>query len=148
MKSVLHRVPQRRLRMATRRPFGITLIAAYLILKAVALLMAMAVVHLSSVPQPIASELVSAVSLRIHIPLPFPTALLSVTVGLGIWFLKKWARTVIVVVNTYALCRMAVGSAILMAIDRKFLISQTSSPYFALNLIAGIAILVYLLDPE
>jgi hypothetical protein len=35
-----------------------------------------------------------------------------------------------------------------MAIDRKFLISQTSSPYFAVNLTAGIVILVYLLDPE
>jgi hypothetical protein len=127
---------------------GVTLVAAYAFLKAAALLLAVALVHTRPDIRPSASEFISGIAFKAGVSLPYLTALLDVAVGLGIWFLKSWSRKLIVVTNAYALCRMAVGSAILMAIDRKFLISQTSSPYFAVNLTAGIVILVYLLDPE
>jgi hypothetical protein len=134
--------------MTRGKPLGVTLVAAYLFLKATALLLAVTIVHTRPDLQPRASELISSVAGKAGVSLPYPTALLDVAVGLGIWFLKSWSRKLIVLVNAYGLCRMAVGSAILMVIDRKFLISQTSSPYFAVQLIAGIVILAYFLDPE
>lgn len=36
----------------------------------------------------------------------------------------------------------------LFVMDRNFLISHTASPYFAVNLLAGIVILFYLLNTE
>lgn len=137
-----------RLSVAKNRPVGVALIAGYLILKAAALLLAVTIVRTSPSLQPKASEFIANVAFKVGVSLPYPTAILDVVMGLGIWLLKSWARTIIVVINGYGLCRMAVGSAILMAVDRQFLISHTSSPYFAVNLLAGVAILVYLLDPE
>lgn len=134
--------------MARNRPVGVVLIAGYLILKAAALCLAATIVRTSPGVHPISNELIANVSVKMGPSLPYPTAFLDFVTGLGIWFLKSWARTLIVMVNGYFLCRMAVGFAMLFVMDRNFLISHTASPYFAVNLLAGIVILFYLLNTE
>ncbi|HXB62436.1 MAG TPA: hypothetical protein VNU94_06260 [Acidobacteriaceae bacterium] len=127
---------------------GVKLIAAYLLLKAVALILAATIVHTRPDLWPGAKEFISNAAINVVVPLPYPTAFLYIAVGLGILFLKRWSRKIIVLTNIYGLCRMAVGSILLMQIDRKFLIAQISSQYFAFNLVAGILILIYLLRPD
>jgi hypothetical protein len=68
--------------------------------------------------------------------------------GVGIWFLKRWARTFIVFDLMYRLGDAAVAAALLSGIDRKLLLSIVSTPNFAINAIAHILILFYLLDPD
>jgi hypothetical protein len=138
--------------MARDRLLGVRLIAAYLFLKATALIVAEAVVHSRSDLQPEADEFISYFAINLGASLRHQSALLTafldVSVGLGIWFLRRWARTVIVLTNSYGLCRITIGSAILMNLDRRFLTSQISSPYFAISVVAAILILFYLLDTD
>ena len=75
-------------------------------------------------------------------------AVISVVLGMGIWFRKKWARTFILwdIVNRLGggLC----AAAILSAIDRQMLSSILSTPYFVFGVLANIAILSYLFDSD
>jgi hypothetical protein len=75
-------------------------------------------------------------------------ALFDIVVGLGILFLKGWARTIIVVNNSWILGRAAVGLAIVILIDRKALSSARLSPYLEFYLLASVLMLFYLLDPD
>lgn len=134
--------------MTAERPLGVKLIAAYFFVKAAALILAATIVNARPDLHSEANEFISVVAFKVVVPLPYLTALLDVAVGLGIWFLKRWSRTLFVLINGYGLCRMAIGSAALWELDRKYLFSQTSSPYFAVNLVAGTFILFYLLNPD
>jgi predicted transporter len=75
-------------------------------------------------------------------------ALFDIVVGLGILLLKRWARTIIVVNNSWILGRAAVGLAIVIVTDRKALSSLQLSPYLEIYLIASVFMLFYLLDPR
>lgn len=68
--------------------------------------------------------------------------------GLGIFFLQKWTRLLIVWDLGYRVGDAAVAAAMLWAIDRKMLSSIVSTPTFLINATAHIAILLYLLDPD
>ncbi len=141
--------------MTDHRPLGVELIAGYFCLKAAMLPMAVAIAHMSPELQPAANELISHLSPIIHgfriwgfeVFLALPFALLRLAVGLGIWFLKRWARTIIVLDLLWFFCRAAVGLGILLALDHK-LPPLASSPYLAVDIVISASILVYLLDPE
>ena len=138
--------------MREKRPIGIKLIVAYLCLKAGALVAAFAVTQTRPELRTDAEKFILYFAINFGSPLRLPSAIitgtLDVVLGLGIWFLQRWSRTIIVMSSSYGLCRMAVGSVILWELDRKFLLSQTSSPYFAVGVVSEVFILFYLLDPD
>ena len=134
--------------MSVTRPLGVTLVAIYLFAKAAVLILAATIVHMRSGLWPGANDFISTFAFSLGVSLPLISALLNATVGLGIWFLKRWSRTIIIAINSYLLCKMAFGSLILMQLDRKFLLSHTSSPYFVISLVAAVVVLLYLLDSD
>jgi len=133
--------------MPTVRPLGVKLIATYLCMKALALITAVYIVQTRPDLRPGATDFISINSLRIGDSGTYISAIINLSVGLGISFQQRWARTVTVIINTYYFCRMAFVSVILVGFDRKSLISQTSSPYFMISSVASLLILCYLLDP-
>jgi hypothetical protein len=142
----------RKSRMNGGRPLGIKLIAAYLLMRAAALIAAMSIVYMRPELRKGADDFILYFAINLGSMLRHESAIISalldVALGLGIWFLMRWSRTVIVMLSSYGLCRAAIGSAILMEIDRKFLLSQISSPYFAISVVVCVLTLFYLLDPD
>ena len=134
--------------MTEGRPLGVKLIAAYLFLKATALVLAVAVISKKPEYGQGAKEFILNFDLNLGVMAAPVFALLDVTVGMGIWWLKKWARMLIILDHSYALCRGIVASALLMGLDPKLLVSLTSTPYFAVNAVTCVTILFYLLDPD
>jgi hypothetical protein len=144
--------------MTKHRSLGVKLIAAYLCMEAAVLITAIAIALMKPELQPWASDFIShlepyiqAFNFRnsgIVLALGLLFALFDIVVGLGILFLKRWARTIIVVNNSWILGRAAVGIAMLIVIDRKALSSFRLSPYLAIYLIASVFMLCYLLDPD
>jgi len=134
--------------MTGDRPLGVKLVAAYLFLKATALVLAVAFIYEKPGFWQGAKEFIANFDLNLGVMAAPVFAFLDVAVGMGIWSLKKWARTLIILDHSYALCRGIVASALLMGFDRKLLASLASTPYFAINVATCIAILFYLLDPD
>ena len=138
------------------RPLGVKLVAAFFLLDAAALLLAAAIGYLFPGLQSSANNFIAqrAPYIKEMELVPFGIYLapliagFHVVQGLGIWFLKRWARTFIVFDLMYRLGDAAVAAALLSGIDRKLLLSIVSTPNFAINAIAHILILFYLLDPD
>jgi len=142
--------------MVRVRPLGVKLVAAFFLLDAAALLLAAAIGYLFPGLQSSANNFIAqrAPYIKELELVPFGIFLapliagFHVVQGFGIWFLKRWARTFIVFDLTYRLGDAAVAAVLLSSIDRKLLLSIASTPNFAINAVAHILILFYLLDPD
>jgi hypothetical protein len=143
-------------RMTNHRPLGVMLIAGYFCLKAAVLSIAIAIAYTSPELQPDAKDLIAylvPMITKLHIGsidfvFALPFALLRLAVGLGIWFLKKWARTLVVLDLSWAFCRAAIGLAMYLSIDHKLPPLPSSSLYLTIDVIISAYILVYLLDSD
>jgi hypothetical protein len=137
------------------RPLGVKLIAAYLWLKASALCLIVVAAHLHPSTQPAANGIIEdlvPILLGFHDPsadlwLAPVFVAIDAVLGVGIWFLQGWARIVIVIDLTWLFGRVAVGLLALAALHPKGLHFRSPSPYFSINLVASLAILVCLVDP-
>ena len=142
--------------MARGRPLGVKLVAAFFLLDATALFLAAAIGYLLPGLQSSANNFIAqrAPFIKELDFVPFGVFLAPLIAcfravqGLGIWFLKRWARTFIVLDLMYRLGDAAVAAALLSGVDRKMLLSIVSTPTFAINAIAHVLILFYLLHPH
>jgi len=143
-------------RMSRGRPLGVKLVAAFFLLDATALLVAAALGHLLPGFQSSANNFIAqrAPFIRELDLVPFGVSLAPLVAcfhavqGLGIWFLKRWARTFVVLDLIYRLGDAAFAAVLLFGIDRKMLLSIVSTPSFAISAIAHVLMLFYLLDPD
>lgn len=138
------------------RPLAVKFIAAYLLLKAAALSLCVIVARLHPSTHPAANGIIEdlvPMLLGIHEPsadfwwAPVFVAV-DVALGVGIWFLQSWARTIIVIDLTWLFGRVTVGLLALAAIHPKGLHFRNPSPYFSINLVASLIILACLVDPD
>jgi hypothetical protein len=68
--------------------------------------------------------------------------------GLGIWFLQRWARTLVVIDLTWLYGRALVGLIIVATVYRDSVRFVHPTIYFEINLLAGIIMLAALVDPD
>jgi len=142
--------------MIKHRPLAVKLVAAYLCLKAIILCLCVAAVYLRPANRPSANRVIEDL-VPIIMGLREPKAdiwlallfvFTDLVLGLGVWFLQNWARIVIVIDLTWLFGRAAAGLLVLPLIPRSMLHLHAPSPYFAVNLAAGLLTLGCLLDPD
>jgi hypothetical protein len=75
-------------------------------------------------------------------------ALVDATLCFGIWFLQKWARTIVVIDLAWLYGRALLGLPVTLAFYRHEAHFQNPSVYFDINIVAGIMILAALCDPD
>lgn len=142
--------------MNVNRPFGVKLIAGVFFLEAAVLVLAAAVGYLKPELQPNANKFIAQRApylqdldlVKFGVMLAPLLAAFDAAKGLGIWFLKRWARVLIVLDLTYRLGEAAVAAVLLWGVDRKMLLSIVSTPAFAIGSVLNVIILGYLLDPD
>jgi TRAP-type C4-dicarboxylate transport system permease small subunit len=106
--------------------------------------------------KPVANDFIARlvpISLKLHVGSVIVIcaslfSLLRLAVGLGIWFLERWARTIIILDLSWAFCRAAVGLAISISFDHKLPPLPSSPLYLAMDIVISGFILVYLFDPD
>ena len=139
------------------RPIAVLLIAFYLWLKAIVLTGCVITVHFNPSTQFTANRIIEGlvpVIMAYREP-PWDIWLAPVfisvdaTLATGIWFLQKWARTVVVLDLAWLYGRALIGLPIALALYRRGEVHyQSPSAYFQINLVAGIVMLAALLDPD
>lgn len=142
--------------MTEDRPLGVTLIALYFFLKSAVLIVTAAIVRMRPELEPQANEFISHIVasvqdfnlLNLAAMLAPLYALFYAVLGLGVWFLRRWARLLILMNLLYGLGGVAVGLTILIIFDHKALSSLGSNPYLAFGLVVGLLMLRCLLDPD
>ena len=145
--------------IARNRPTGVKPIAAYLCLKAAALILAVVASHTEFELRSEAADfllnvvpLIPKFGLQNYVSILAPVfALVDLVLGLGIWHLKRWARTFIVVNLTWGLARAGMFFVATAAFDRKMFPLIASSPYlpyFLFDLVSSVPIFFCLLDPD
>lgn len=75
-------------------------------------------------------------------------ALVDVTLGVGVWLLQRWARTLIVIDLTWLFGRALVGLAAALVFFHGAVDFQNLSRYFIINLVASLMTLAFLLDSD
>lgn len=142
-------------RMTDHRPLAVKLIAEYFCLKAVLLTIAVAIVYTSPEIKPAENDFISLLAPivpehigRIGVLFALPFALVRLVIGLGIWFMKKWARMIIVLDLSWAFCSAGIGLATSISFDHKLPQLPSSSPYLPIDILISILILFYLFDPD
>ncbi|MGA8673332.1 MAG: hypothetical protein WB679_25885 [Terracidiphilus sp.] len=141
--------------MEDRRPVGVKLIAAFFFLKAAAIILALIVAHIYPGYRASAQEFIGQLAPLLqgqHTDLgmliaPF-FSLLGIVIGLGVWFTKQWARTLLILDTGIPLGRLAIALVTITALDRKLFALLPSSAYFLIDVFSSILILGYLLDPN
>ena len=139
--------------MAGKRFIGIKLIAFYFIAKSIALICAVVISYMNSSVRENANDFVFHLYPSLQhceylfraIPL---LAAFELMKGLGVWFLWRWVRALILVNGIYELAAAAIASVLLWKMDKKMLSSIGSSPYYPIGLVLSILILGYLFDPD
>ena len=139
-----------------RRPLGIKLIAALFLLETAMLIGAAVIGYLrpslrSSANAFIAQRapIIEALGMgAFGVQLAPLFAIVGAVEGLGIWLLKRWARTFVLWDLVNRLCGGGVAAAMLWAVDRKVLSSIISAPPFILGLLVNLMIVGFLLDPD
>jgi hypothetical protein len=140
------------------RPLAVKLIAAYFCLKASALILAAILAHMKLEIAPAANDLIAnlvPIIRRVYandyaILLAPIFALLEAAVGLGLWFLQKWARTLAVwalvwdVLSTVDMLSIAIPGRPFPGGEPTFAVP----PYIGVELIASLIILFQLFDPS
>jgi hypothetical protein len=131
------------------RPLAVGLVALYLCLKAAALTVCVIAVHLQPSTQSTANRVIEGLVpfiMATHDIWSAPLfALVDATLGIGIWFLQKWARTIVVIDLAWLYGRALVGLPVVLAAGGH---SQNPSMYFDINIVAGIMMLAALCDPD
>ena len=138
------------------RPLGVKLIALLFLLESIALILAALIGHFRPELRSSANEFVSQRAPLIQafdlinwgVKLAPLFALFSIVEGLGIWFLKRWARTFVLWDLVNRLCGGAIAAVMLWSIDRNMLSSIISKPHFAIGVVINIYIVFFLLDPD
>jgi hypothetical protein len=139
------------------RPLAVRLIALYLWLKAAALAACATAAYLhpstQSAARGIIEDLVPMISAwrepAHDIWLAPLFVLVDTTLGTGVWFLQKWARTIVVIDLAWLYGRALLGLPLALALyhqDKAHF--QNPSVYFDINILAGIFILAALCDPD
>ena len=139
-----------------RRTLAVKLIALYLRLKATVLIVCVVAVHFWPSTQPTANGIIEGLvpmimALRepvLDIWLALLFVLVDATLGTGIWFLQKWARTIVVIDLVWLYGRALLGLPATLAFYRDKVHFQNPSVYFDINIVAGIMILAALCDPD
>ena len=139
-----------------RRPLAVQLIALYLWLKSIALMICAIGAYLRPSTQSMANGVIEGLVPMImawrepahDIWLALLFALVDATLGIGIWFLQKWARIIIVIDLTWLFGRAAVGLLMIAAIHPNGLHFRNPSPYFSINIVASLFILSGLRNPD
>lgn len=138
------------------RPLGIKFITAYLCLRALLLVVVSIFAYLTPESRPQCNRFIShliPMVLRLH-ALDFAFILaplfsfVEAVAGIGIWMLKRWARTIIVLELSYLAVRIGVGLVALAAFDRRDFDTLKPSPYFIIEALACLIMLGCLLDPD
>jgi len=138
------------------RPLAVKLIAAYLWLKATVLIVCVAAAHFHPSVRPSANGIIEdlvpiIMGLKVQeldIWLAPLFALGDATLGAGIWFLHKWARTAVVIYSAWLYGRALIGLALVLTAYRDKVHFQNPSVCFDINLLAGIVVLAALCDPD
>lgn len=138
------------------RPLGVKFITAYFFARAAVLALAVAVAFMMPEMRAEVNEFISKlipIILRLHaVDSGFLIAPLFAigyaVVGFGVWNLQKWARTVVVLNLLYVLASTGFALAIVAAINHRVLESHPVSPYFIVDVLAGVLTLGCLLDPD
>ena len=68
--------------------------------------------------------------------------------GLGVWFFQRWARALVVIDLIWLYGRALVGLLIVMTVYRENVQFNSPTISFGINFLAGIFMLVVLLDPD
>jgi hypothetical protein len=138
------------------RPLAVRLVALYLCLKATGLTVCVIAVHLQPSTQSTANAvieglvpMIAALREPAHDIWLVPVfALVDATLCFGIWFLQKWARTIVVIDLAWLYGRALLGLPVTLAFYRHEAHFQNPSVYFDINIVAGIMILAALCDPD
>jgi hypothetical protein len=139
------------------RPLAVRLIAGYLLVKAAVLIACVAAVHFRPSVRSTANEVIEGLIPMImawrepahDIWLAPIFALADATLGVGIWFLQKWARTLVVIDLAWLYGRALVGLPVTLALYYRDKVHfQNPSVYFDINFVAGIVMLAALCDPD
>jgi hypothetical protein len=138
------------------RPLAVWLIAAYLWLKATVLMVCAVAVHFRPSTRPTANGVIEGLVPMImaweepehDIWLAPLFVLVDATLGTGIWFLQKWARTIVVIDLAWLYGRALVGLPMALAYHRDKVQFQSPPIYFDVNIAAGLFILAALCDPD
>lgn len=143
------------------RPIAIRFISAYLLLKAATLAFCFASVHYwpktkwqmkqiieSIVPTIAAVQRGHQDDFLLDVWLAPVFVVIDSALGLGIWFLQRWARTLVVIDLTWLYGRALVGLIIVATVYRDSVRFVHPTIYFEINLLAGIIMLAALVDPD
>ena len=152
MLSHLHQEPE----VNIHRPVGVKLVALYFCLRASALILALVLAQLRPEAGFAANDLIAnllPIIQRVYAHdyemfLAPIFALLEIVLGLGIWFLRKWARTLAVwdlMWEMLATLGMLSTTNSAHSFTHRPTLAITS--YIAMELIASMLILVYLFNP-
>jgi hypothetical protein len=139
-----------------RRPLGIKLITALFFVESVALI---AVAFVGYIRPALRSSANAYIAQRIPYLQAFGLvnlgvmlapvfAIGSIVEGLGVWLLKRWARTFILWDLGNRLCGGAIAVAMLWAIDRGMLSSIVAQRHFLPGIALNVVIFGYFLDPD
>lgn len=142
--------------MNQNNPLGVKVIASYFFLKAGVLLSASAIGYLRPELREGANEFISHGAsfvkqfdmVKYGIALAPLLAVYETVMGLGFWFLKRWARLLVLVNIYYYFGRGIMGLLLLWEINPKTAHPIMSSPYFMVALILNIVFLLYLIDSD
>jgi hypothetical protein len=139
-----------------KRPLGVKLIAALYMSESIALVLAAIIGRIKPelwlradlfVAQRVPLiQLLGIADLGVMLAPLF--AFISAVLGMGIWFRKKWARTLILWDLVNRLGGGACAAAILWSSDPQMLSSIVSAPHFLLGVVLNVLILGYLFDPD
>jgi hypothetical protein len=144
---------------ASNRPFAVRIIAFYLWLKAAVLAACTVAAHLAPSTHDKASLIIIGLvpmimalkSETLPIWLAPVFVLVDATLGSGVWFLQKWARTIVVVdlAWLYGRALLALPVALAYYSFHRAKIQPINLPVsFEINIVAGIFILAALCDPD
>jgi len=144
-----------RAKSGQRRLFGIQLIAAFFLLKTAVFGGALLAAHLDLRIRVAAIELMRELAPLLQLARPQVALavaplflILGVAIVLGVWFLQGWAWVLLFVDRGTSLIDLAqfLGFSALFNGGRLPLLP--SSPYFAIDIVSSMFIIVYLLRPE
>jgi hypothetical protein len=139
-----------------KRPLAVSLVAAYLWFKAMILALCFVASYFRPETQPAMNGVIETLvpviwglrKLHADMWLGLLVALIDGSLGIGFWFLQKWAWTVVVLDLTYTLGRGLIGLIAALALYRDEVHLHRISPLFTINILVSVIMLGTLLDPD
>jgi hypothetical protein len=141
--------------MSEDRPLGVKLITIFYLLKSGAMILALITAYADPDLQASAQAFIAQLAPPLqsfHSDIGLIIAPLfvvfGITIAMGIWLLKRWARLILLLESQFALAKLAIVVLGLTAFDHKLLSLLNSSPYFVIDVFSSVLMVFYLLDPE